>query len=421
MASGSIVDTSSIEKTEISLKDQMHRSQRLKKLKALLLIAPLFLFTLSVFVVPVMLILMRSVENPDLQNAWPQTVSAIQQWSAEDLPDESMYSILAHEIKQSHKDRTLSDVSKRLNYELSGMRSLISRTSRKLAQSDLSTPEKAMQQLLSIDSRWGEVDTWNAIKRSSPTITSHYLLSAVDHRLNDESEIVAVQKYQAIYVDILLRTLWIALVVTLGCLVLGFPLAHLMANAPPKWTGWLMIGLLLPFWTSLLVRTSAWMVLLQTNGVLNTLFINTGIISEPLNLLYERSAVYIALIHLLLPFMVLSLYSVMRSISPAYMRAALSLGAHPVIAFFRIYLPQTLPGVAAGGLLCFILALGYYITPALVGGAGDQMISYFIAYYTNQTVNWGMASALGVILFVVTGLLFLVYIRLSNGANLNKR
>lgn len=328
--------------------------------------------------------------------------------------------MLAQEIKQSNKARTLADVSKRLNYELSGMRSLINLTNRKLARLELSTPEETMQQFISIDYRWGKVDTWNVIKRSSPTITSHYLLSAVDHRLNDAGEFVGVQEYQAIYIGILLRTLWIAFVVTLGCLVLGFPLAHLMANAPPKWTGWLMIGLLLPFWTSLLVRTSAWMVLLQTNGVLNTLLINTGIISEPLNLLYERSAVYIALIHLLIPFMVLSLYSVMKSISPTYMRAALSLGAHPVIAFIRIYLPQTLPGIAAGGLLCFILALGYYITPALVGGADDQMISYFIAYYTNQAINWGMASALGVILFSVSGLLFFVYIRLSSGANLNK-
>ncbi len=409
------------ESIDQSSKIPRDRSQWLKKLKAVALVAPLFLFTLSVFVVPVIMLLVRSVDNPELQATWPKTVNALQQWEAKALPDAKTFSLLVIEIKQSRVDKTLFKVSKRLNYELSGMRSLINRTGRKLARIELGTPEVVKQQLLDIDPRWGEIHTWQAIKRASPVITSHYLLAATDLRLNDAGEIVAASEYQAIYIDILLRTLWIAFVVTMLCLILGFPLAHLMANAPSKWTGWLMIGLLLPFWTSLLVRTSAWMVLLQKNGVLNSILLDIGVISEPLALLYDRPATFIAMTHLLLPFMVLSLYSVMKSISPVYMRAALSLGAHPVVAFIKVYIPQTLPGVAAGGLLCFILALGYYITPALVGGADDQMLSYFIAYYTNQAINWGMASALGVVLLLISGLLFVVYIRLSNSNSLDKR
>ncbi len=160
------------------------------------------------------------------------------------------------------------------------------------------------------------------------------------------------------------------------------------------------------------MRTGAWVVLLQREGVVNDSLIALGLIGEPLQLVYNRFGVYVAMTHILLPFMVLPLYSVMRGIPPQYMRAAASLGAGPVRAFLRVYLPQTVPGIGAGCLLVFILAIGYYITPALVGGANDQMVSYFVAVFTNQTINWGMASALGAVLLVATLLLFVVYARL---------
>jgi putative spermidine/putrescine transport system permease protein len=174
----------------------------------------------------------------------------------------------------------------------------------------------------------------------------------------------------------------------------------------------LMILVLLPFWTSLLVRTTAWIVLLQNEGIVNQALLFLRLIDHPVRLIYNRFGVYVAMTHVLLPFMVLPLYGVMHAIKPVYMRAALSLGARPSVAFARVYLPLTLPGVGAGCLLVFILALGYYITPALVGGAADQMISYFIAFYTTDTVNWGMASALGAVLLVSTLVLYSVYQRL---------
>jgi len=169
---------------------------------------------------------------------------------------------------------------------------------------------------------------------------------------------------------------------------------------------------LLPFWTSLLVRTTAWVVLLQNQGIVNEVLIWLGIVQAPVQLIYNRIGVYVAMTHVLLPFMILPLYSVMRGISPNYVRAAKSLGAPPTTAFLRIYVPQCLPGIGAGCLLVFILALGYYITPALVGGAGDQMIAYFIAFYTTSTINWGLASALGAVLLAATLMLCALYNRL---------
>jgi len=395
-----------------NLKAELRRSQRRQKIKALLLTSPLFIFILSVFVTPIGIMLMRSVDNPELNTSWPQTAAAIESWDGKTLPDDHLYALLANDIRSSKADKSLAEVGKRLNYERSGMRSLVTRTGRKLARM---APDPALEKerLLKIHKKWGELETWQAIKRASGNLTSLYLLGAVDMKQSADGGIEAVPEDQAIYKNIFMRTLWISAVVTGICLAMGFPLAWLLANTAPSISNLLMIGVLLPFWTSLLVRTSAWVVLLQKNGLINNLLIDLSIISEPLILLFNRPGVYIALVHLLLPFMVLSLYSVMKSISPVYVRAALSLGATPTEAFFKVYVPQTLPGIAAGGLLCFILSIGYYITPALIGSPQDQMISYFIAYYTNDLINWGMASALGVVLLACCGLLFLIYHRLS--------
>jgi len=186
--------------------------------------------------------------------------------------------------------------------------------------------------------------------------------------------------------------------VTIACLLIGFPVAHMIVGAPRRLRPYMLLLVLVPFWTSLLVRTSAWIVLLQSNGVINDGLVSVGLLSEPAQLIFNRVGVYVAMIHILLPFMILPIYSVMLRIPKAYFQAALSLGAHPFKAFVRVYIPQTMPGVAAGVLIVFVLALGYYITPALVGGADDQMISYFIAFYTNQTLNWGLAASLAAIL-----------------------
>ncbi|MEZ5862071.1 MAG: ABC transporter permease [Geminicoccaceae bacterium] len=242
--------------------------------------------------------------------------------------------------------------------------------------------------------------------------TDLYLLQALDLERGADGRIVSVRDDRAVYRSILGRTFLISLVVTLACLVIGYPLAYKLASLPPRIANPLTILVLLPFWTSLLVRSAAWIVVLQREGPINEALLALGIVDAPVQLVFNRIGVYIAMTHVLLPFMVLPLLSVMRSIPPSHMRAALSLGASPLDAFVRVYLPQTRAGIGAGCLLVFILAIGYYITPALVGGAADQMISYFVAFFTIQTVNWGMAAALGSILLAVTLVLYLVYARL---------
>jgi putative spermidine/putrescine transport system permease protein len=275
-------------------------------------------------------------------------------------------------------------------------------------------PGNGLERLKEIDDRWAEPVTWSVIRRALPASTDFYLLASVDLRRNAQGSIVAASDDNAIYRDVIARTFAISASVTLICLLLGYPLAYWIATAPPRTARLLLLMVLLPFWTSLLVRTTAWVVVLQSGGVVNSLLGWLGLVDpqHPLELIHNRIGVLIAMTHILLPFMVLPIYSVMKGIPPNYMRAAASLGAPPGSAFLRVYLPLSLPGVSAGCLLVFILALGYYITPALVGGPQDQMLSYFIAYFASQVTNWGMAAALSATLLVLVLLLYALYHRL---------
>lgn len=398
----------------VLLKVKLRKAERGRKLRAMGLIAPMFLFTLFIFAIPICIMLWRAVDNPEVVNYLPQTTHEMKQWSGEAMPDGVIMQAFANDLVSSYKNKTAATVGKRLNYDVSGMRSLIMRTARKFNKK---IPEPLnLDAFLSADKRWKDLKYWTAIKRSSSSLTPFYLLNAVDKRVDDHNEIVDVPEDQAIYVNIFWRTMWISGVVTALCLLIGFPVAYLLANTSSKVSNLLMFCVLLPFWTSLLVRTSAWVILLQKNGVVNSSLQGLGLIDEPLTLLFARPGVYLALIHILLPFVILPLYSVMKSISPVYVRAAESLGAHPVKAFIKIYLPQTLPGIGAGGILAFILAIGYYITPALIGGPKDQMLSYFIANHADSTLNWGMASALGVVLLSTTLILFSIYNRLTGAS-----
>ena len=244
-------------------------------------------------------------------------------------------------------------------------------------------------------------------------MTSLFVLAALDLRRSAGGEFLSAPADEKIFVQVLFRTFSIATAVTILCLVLGYPLAYVLASLPTRTANMLLVLVLLPFWTSLLVRTSAWIVLLQHEGVINSALLQAGMIEAPFELLYRRAAVYAAMTHVLLPFMVLPLYAAMRTIPVAHVRAALSLGATPITAFWRVYAPQTLPAVGAGVLMVFIQALGYYITPALVGGPDDQILSYFIAFYASKTINWGMAAALSLALLAATIAMCWVYDRLS--------
>ena len=268
--------------------------------------------------------------------------------------------------------------------------------------------------LAGVDKDWNKPSTWKVIKSVSPPVTVSYYLNALDRTFYANGNIVMQPEWKQIYVDLFLKTIYVSLGVTLCCIVLAYPIAHLLAILPPKYSNLLLILVLLPFWTSLLVRTTSWIVLLQSQGVVNDVLFFLGIVDNEsrLQLIYNMTGTVIAMTHILLPFMVLPLYSVMKTISQSYLRAARSLGANPLIAFVRVYMPQTVPGIGAGSILVFILAIGYYITPALVGGQDGQLISNFIAYHMQKSLNWGMAAALGTILLAGVLAMYWLYDRL---------
>ncbi len=198
------------------------------------------------------------------------------------------------------------------------------------------------------------------------------------------------------------NTFYIAVICTVACLAVGYPYAYLMAIVPQRVAGIMLVFVLVPFWSSLLVRTFAWEVILRDTGIINTLLLNLKVITEPLPLIRNTFAVILGMSQILLPFMVLPLYSVMQRIDPELTRAAANLGAGPFAAFRRVFVPLSFPGVTAGCLLVFVLALGFYITPTILGSARETMISRFIADQVQVRVNWGLASAMAVILMVLT-------------------
>ena len=368
------------------------------------LIAPLFVALLIAFAAPVALVLLRGVTDGELAAVMPQTAAALRAWDGAGLPPDAVAAATAAELRAARRAGTLNRVANRLNYDIVGSRSLIFTTAAKLDEGERVARQS---ELAAIDPRWASRATWAALQHASGPTSSFYLWAALDRRVDADGDVVSVPREQAVFVDILLRTFKISAVVAALCILLGYPVAYLIASAPPKLANPLLIIVLLPFWTSALVRTTAWVVLLQTNGVVNNLVQALGLASAPLPLLYSRAGVYIAMTHVLLPFFILPLYGVMRSVPPDTMRAARSLGAGPVAAFLRIYLPQTAPGVIAGAVIVFTLALGYYITPALVGGGADQMVSASIAFYTHHSLNWGMAAALSILLVIPLGLALL--------------
>jgi len=387
------------------------RAQRRRHAAAIALTLPLLLFLLVTFLVPIGALLVRAVENPEVATALPRTATALSGWDRKAAPPAAAYAAVADDLGHLADGSDAGALARRLNTEMPGSRSLIMGTYRALPLGEGLAPDQVREKMLALDARWGELPFWHAIAKNASRWTPDYLLTAVDLRRSPEGAVERVAPDQRVFGSILVRTFQISGVVTLWCLLLGYPLAYWLSTLTARQANVLMILVLVPFWTSILVRVAAWIVLLQREGLVNSALMGIGIINEPLALLFNRTGVVIAMVHILLPFMILPLYSVMKSVPPTYLRAAVSLGSSPLAAFFRVYVPQTWPGVGAGGLLVFILSIGYYVTPALLGGADDQMLSYYIAQYTNVDINWGMACALGAILLAATLLLYALYRR----------
>ena len=395
----------------LNLASQLQRAERRKKFFAISLTLPLLLFLLATFIVPIGALLTRAVENPEVANTLGHTAQALNQWDRISAPPDEAYSALIKDLSAIKEQSDAGALARRLNSDISGARSLVMSTYRALPFEPNLTPLQTRERLITLDARWSELGYWQAIAKNGARWTPDYLLASLDLQRDVQGNITKVDASAAAFGKILVRTFQISAIVTLCCLILGYPLAYWLSTLSARQANMLMILVLVPFWTSILVRVAAWIVLLQTNGLVNRSLMGLGVTDEPIPLLFNRLGVIIAMVHILLPFMILPLYSVMKSVPNTYLRAAVSLGSSPLSAFFRVYVPQTYPGVGAGGLLVFILSIGYYVTPALLGGADDQMLSYYIAQYTNVNVNWGMACALGAVLLTSTLILYALYRR----------
>lgn len=394
------------------LKKSLARALRMQKTRALMLIAPLLVFVLVSFIFPIGKMLFKSVENDIVVETLPLTVAELQNWDAESgaLPDEALYAAFVADMVVAIEAKRHTRLGTRLNYEYTGMSSLFRKSGRKIKKLDPATDGPFKEQLIDIDKKWGDVTTWAVIKTHSVKITNGYFLNAIDMQRTPEGA-QAQPEDKRILIKLFQRTLFMSLMITVSCILLGYPVAWLLANLPARTANVLMILVLLPFWTSLLVRTSAWKVMLQQQGVINEVLVWIGLVADDARLVMinNQFGTIVAMTHILLPFMILPMYSVMQTIQPTYLRAAKSMGATNWTAFWRVYFPLSVPGIGAGSILVFILAIGYYITPEIVGGTKGVFISNRIAYHISSSLNWGLAAALGTILLGVVLLLYWCY------------
>jgi putative spermidine/putrescine transport system permease protein len=391
-------------------------ARRPVRLPPALLAAPLLLFLLVTFIAPIGAFLWRGVTDAEVAPVLPRTIAALADWNGQSTPDEAAFAALVADLRAAREsDRatgagSLPRAAARLNADFPGFRGLLPMTARRV-----SAPFEgsARDTLLAISDDWRAPETWGAIRRASGPLSSFHLLTALDLRQDAAGQIGPVPDNQAVFRAVLLRSLWISLTVTACCLLLGWPIAWLIATA----RGWpatlLLAAVMLPFWISLIVRTAAWMVLLQREGVVNAALGALGVPGAPFGLMMNRFAVVLAMVHILLPFMVLPLVAAFRALDPRLPRAAASLGAAPWRVFLRVTLPLSLPGIGAGCILVFIQALGFYVTPALLGGPNDQMLAWFVGFYATRSVNWGLAAALSVMLLAAVGLCVALYGRLA--------
>ena len=398
----------------LPLKVSLRKTERKNKIRAFLLVFPLLLFIIVTFVVPIGDMLLRSVDDSQINNVYAKTFEEYNKWDSEndELPPEAVYEAIFNDIHYGDKVQVGKALT-RMNYSKSGWKSLIKKTRRAIKKIVKSgeLPTSYKETMISIHEGWGDRLFWVSMKQMVNEKTVIYYWNAIDRTYDIDGNVIMQDEKRRMYIKTWIRTFKVSVYVTFFCLLLGFPVAHLLANLPLRYSNLLMIFVLLPFWTSLLVRTTAWIVMLQQKGVINGVLVWLGIINDDqrIQMVYNMTGTIIAMTQILLPFMILPLYSVMKVIPKSHMRAAQNLGAKPVRAFIRVYLPQTVPGMSAGGLLVFVLAIGYFITPELVGGKDGQLIGHWIAYHLKTTLNWGLCAAIGSILLSIMLVLYWLY------------
>ncbi len=393
----------------IPLKKKLSRALFQSRLRAFGLVTPLLLLIVLGFIFPILVFLTRGVYNDTFEKYMVNLTPLIQDWDGVSEPTEEMFEALVMDLRIIKKDKTIGKVATRANREFSGSRSLILSSGRKAKK--LQAPYK--ESLIALKEKWGDINVWKALKITSKSLTPGFVASALDMKYTADGRFEMKPDERRIHLKLFLRTLEMSLIVVLAGLVLGYPVAFLLAGLPIRTANLLLIFVLLPFWTSLLVRTTAWIAMLQGQGVLNDLSVVFGLATEEdrFSLIYNKTGTLISMTHILLPFMILPLYSVMKTIPATYVKAAKSMGATNWTAFWRIYFPQTIPGIGAGGILVFILAISFYITPALIGGQDGTMISNFIDFHMRKTLNWSLAAAMGGVLLVLVLFLYWIYDR----------
>ncbi len=379
------------------------QTMRSRTAVSLLLIAPLFVFLLVFYAYPITSFLLRGISTSDISDTIPATSAELARWDGFGLPAPEVYATLVQDLGASAQSAAI--LGRRLNAIEPGMRSTVRKATSVARKLDAASPEEAKSALIQADPLWGRSPVWQLLKRETALVTSTFLLAAIDVRRDGEA-LSFQSDEESVFLPIYGRTLVISLAVTLSCIVIGYPVAWVIAMARPRRAAWLMLLVLVPFWLSILARTAAWIIVLQGNGPINSALIWLGLAETPLQLIYNRFGVILVMVHVMLPFLVLPLCNAIRAIPKSYFQAAANLGASPLRTFFHVIFPLTVPGIWAGGFIVFILSIGYYITPALVGGPSDQMISSFIAFYTNQSVNWSLAAALSA--WLLAGMLVLV-------------
>ena len=443
----------------VPLKESLRKSLRRTKIRSFLLLLTPLLFLLIMFVGPIGSLLSRSIDDININTVLPQTFAQYELWEDKSqVPSEEMFAAVINDIRATHKmensegknigKNLLGKAGTRMTYEYSGWRSLLLKTVKSATKVNKRSKEEVKpytweapykEKMIKRDKRWGKVEFWQSLGAMKDPYTMGYYLNAVDLRYDANKNIIEKKEHLKIYKTIWMRTLQVSLMVTIFCLILAYPVSYLLATLPMRTSNLLMICVLMPFWTSLLVRIVAWMIMLQQNGVVNDTLVGIlpcfeGMVNLPffgetnldlcfgdedrIPMMYNFTGTIIVMTQVLLPFMILPIYSVMRGIPPSYMKAAQNLGATPTRAFIRVYMPQSVPGIGAGCILVFIVAIGYYITPELVGGKDGLMIGNFVAREMQQTLNWGLAAAMGAILLSAVLILYWAYDRLIGIDNL---
>ena len=390
------------------LQAALERSQRKRKWLAFYLTSPALAFLVITFVVPIGSVLVASVHNPIFIKTLPTLGNALHQWNGEDMPPHRVTSALAEDLLTAEQPGRVLGL---LNSRVAGFRSLLVKTRSSLQElaaarsiEAVVTDTNLMAKLITIDPRWGQRRYWTAMHQASAPYTIYYFLRAFDHQFDTDGNIVPLPENRRRFVSVILRTLGICTLVTVLANLIAFPIAYLLATSPSRQRSYLLLLVIMPLWISLLVKTSGWLVSLQSQGVLNDAALALGLWDERVQLVYNRIGTYVAMVHILIPYAALPLFGIMKGIDPNHMRAASALGASPARAFLRVYLPQALPGIAASILIVFVLALGLYIPPALVGGPADQMLSGMIA-------RAGSRAPLSVILLCIVAIFLLIYRR----------